>query len=65
VYAPDLPAEAQETLADIAAASALGWSPRVSLEEGLRRSIAYIREHVLGGEAASSPGGSVRGALPV
>jgi nucleoside-diphosphate-sugar epimerase len=41
--------EAEETLADISAAKELGWSPKVSLEEGLQRSIAFIREHVLGG----------------
>ncbi|HEX6938360.1 MAG TPA: NAD-dependent epimerase/dehydratase family protein [Longimicrobiales bacterium] len=47
-YAADLPGEAYETRADITAARSLGWEPRVGLEEGLRRSIAYIREQVLG-----------------
>ncbi|HEX7120559.1 MAG TPA: NAD-dependent epimerase/dehydratase family protein [Longimicrobiales bacterium] len=47
-YAPDLPGEAIETRADITAARSLGWEPKVALEEGLRRSITYIREHVLG-----------------
>lgn len=51
-YAADLPGEAEETLADIGAARALGWEPRVDLEEGLRRSIEYIREHVLDSGAA-------------
>jgi UDP-glucose 4-epimerase len=46
-YAPDLPGEAQETLADIGAARSLGWEPVVELGEGLRRSIRYIREEVL------------------
>jgi len=46
-YKPDLPGEATETRGDIAVAKALGWSPRVDLDEGLRRSIAYIRDHVL------------------
>jgi UDP-glucose 4-epimerase len=50
--AGDLPGEAQRTLADVSRARALGWEPRVSLEEGLRRSIAYIREHVLPAPAA-------------
>lgn len=52
-HAADLPGEAEETRADIGAARALGWEPRVELEEGLRRSIAYIREHVL--EAGTAP----------
>jgi len=47
VHADDLPGEAVETLADISAARALGWAPRTGLEEGLRRSIDYIRERVL------------------
>jgi nucleoside-diphosphate-sugar epimerase len=47
-YRPDLEGEAQTTLADITAARAVGWEPRVSLREGLERSIAYIRENVAG-----------------
>jgi nucleoside-diphosphate-sugar epimerase len=43
----DLPGEAQENLADITAARALGWAPRVDLHEGLRRSIDYIKERVV------------------
>jgi nucleoside-diphosphate-sugar epimerase len=45
-HRPDLPGEAQANLADIAAACALGWEPRVDLREGLRRSIDYIRRNV-------------------
>jgi UDP-glucose 4-epimerase len=52
--APDLPGEAQRTLADVSRANALGWRPRVSLEEGLRRSIDYIRAHVVGGAGVSA-----------
>lgn len=47
IYKPDLPGEAAETLADIAAAKALGWQPRVSLEAGLTQSIQFIQEQVL------------------
>lgn len=47
VYQDDLPGEAQETLADITRERALGWAPAVGLREGIRRSMAYIREHVL------------------
>ena len=44
---PDLPGEAEITLADISAARALGWEPRVDLDEGLRRSIDYIKREVM------------------
>lgn len=46
-FRPDLPGEALETRGDISRARGLGWLPKVSLEEGLRRSVAHIREHVL------------------
>lgn len=39
--------EAEETLADISAARAVGWSPKISLEQGLWKSIGFIRAHVL------------------
>jgi UDP-glucose 4-epimerase len=54
VHAPDLPGEAHRTCADIRRARALGWRPRVELDEGLRRSIEYIRLHVLGAPAAAA-----------
>jgi nucleoside-diphosphate-sugar epimerase len=44
---PDLPGEAETTLADISAARKLGWEPRVDLDEGLRRSIDYIKREVM------------------
>jgi nucleoside-diphosphate-sugar epimerase len=47
IYKPDLPGEAQVTLADISAARELSWEPKVDIHEGLRRSIRYIRERVL------------------
>ncbi len=43
VCEPDLPGEAQVTLADITAARALGWEPKTDIETGLRNAIAYIR----------------------
>lgn len=39
---PDLPGEAQANLADVTAARALGWEPRTSIREGLRRSVDFI-----------------------
>ena len=47
IYRPDLPGEAQVTLADITAGRELGWEPKVAIQEGLRRSIQYIQERVL------------------
>ena len=47
LYQPDLPGEAEQTLADISLARSLGWEPKVDLTTGLERSIAYIREHVI------------------
>jgi len=46
-HEPDLPGEAEQTLADITRAQSLGWRPKVDLTTGLERSIAYIREHVV------------------
>jgi UDP-glucose 4-epimerase len=45
--APDLPGEAEITLADIGESIRLGWRPEVDLAEGLRRSIEYIQTRVL------------------
>ena len=42
-FAPDLIGEAQENLADISRAKALGWMPKISLEEGLSRFVDYYR----------------------
>jgi UDP-glucose 4-epimerase len=47
IYKPDLPGEAQVTLADITAGRELGWQPKVDIHEGLRRSIQYIQQRVL------------------
>jgi UDP-glucose 4-epimerase len=43
IFEPDLPGEAQETLADIAAARGVGWVPKVSLQEGLQGFVEYYR----------------------
>ena len=48
IYEEDLPSEAEMTLADIRKERELGWKPRVGIDEGIERSIAYIRENVLG-----------------
>jgi UDP-glucose 4-epimerase len=45
-FQPDLPGEAQITLADITAARELGWAPKVEIREGLQRTIQYIQERV-------------------
>ena len=42
-FEPDLPGEAQENLADISRVQALGWNPKISLEEGLRTFVDYYR----------------------
>jgi UDP-glucose 4-epimerase len=42
-YRPDLQGEAEETLADISAAKALGWHPKITLERGLASFVDYYR----------------------
>jgi len=49
LYKPDLPGEAQITLADLTAAKSLGWKPQVDIREGLRRTVEYVRRRVLNG----------------
>lgn len=56
VYKDDLPGEAEVTLADIRNARDLGWAPRVGLREGIERSIAYIKENVLGESRSAGRG---------
>lgn len=43
VFKPDLPGEAQETLADISEAKSLGWYPKVDIIGGLKGMVEYIR----------------------
>ena len=47
IYKPDLSGEAQITLACIKSAQNVGWQPKISLEEGLKQSIQFIRENAL------------------
>lgn len=54
IYKPDLPGEAQTTLADISVAKSLGWAPKVDVKEGLRRSIRYLREQVADAQESAS-----------
>lgn len=44
VYKDDLQGEALITLADISKANGVGWSPKITLEEGLKTSINYIKK---------------------
>jgi UDP-glucose 4-epimerase len=46
IFKPDLPGEAQETLADIGEARKLGWEPKTDLRMGLQKAIAYIQEEM-------------------
>lgn len=43
---PDLPGEAETTLADITAARRLGWVPKTNIETGLKNAIAYIKSEM-------------------
>lgn len=47
VHKPDLPGEAQETLADIEKARSLGWEPSITLDAGLETMIDYLGEQGL------------------
>jgi nucleoside-diphosphate-sugar epimerase len=54
-HRPDLPGEAERTCADITRARRIGWEPRVSIEEGVARSISFIRDEVLARENERAP----------
>lgn len=45
-FEPDLPGEAESTLADIAEAKKIGWSPNVDIREGLKGMIDYIKREM-------------------
>lgn len=61
IYKPDLPGEAQITLADISHAKSLDWEPKTDIREGLRRSILYLREKVVKEGQAASHGARCEG----
>jgi UDP-glucose 4-epimerase len=52
-FEPDMPGEAEATLADISEGLELGWRPRVSIDEGLERCIEYYGSKILRKEAAA------------
>lgn len=47
IFGKNFDFEAQENLADIDKAKKIGWSPKVSLQDGLKKSIDYIKENVI------------------
>lgn len=49
-HKPDLPGEALANLADISAARFLGWTPKISLKEGLRTSVEFIKDELAKGK---------------
>lgn len=49
-FKPDLPGEAETTLADISKAIKLGWKPKTTIQQGLKHSINYIKEKVISNE---------------
>lgn len=46
LFKPELPGEAETTLADISRAKALGWQPKVDLRTGLIKQIEYIKNEM-------------------
>ncbi len=46
-HKPDLPGEAEETLADISRARGLGWRPQIGLDAGLKTMIDYLAKEGL------------------
>jgi UDP-glucose 4-epimerase len=45
-FAPDLPGEADATLADISENLKLGWRPRIDIHDGLQRAIDFYRAKI-------------------
>jgi nucleoside-diphosphate-sugar epimerase len=46
-FRPNLEGEAQENLADITKAKALGWAPKTNMEEGMKGMVEHIKQHVV------------------
>jgi nucleoside-diphosphate-sugar epimerase len=46
---PSVPGSAQVTLADITAARKLGWEPKMSLNEGLKGMLDYVKAEIAKG----------------
>jgi UDP-glucose 4-epimerase len=46
VHEPDLPGEAQNTLADIKKAQNLGWNPKTNIDNGLKKMVEYIKDEL-------------------
>ena len=46
VHKPDLPGEAQQTLADITEAKETGWQPRTRIADGLKKMIEYVKKEL-------------------
>lgn len=46
-YKEDMPGEAFQNLADISAAKNIGWYPKTSIEDGLIKTIQYIKGNVI------------------
>jgi len=49
IHKQDLPGEAFANLADISLAKSLGWGPKLSLQEGLKSSIDFIKNELVKG----------------
>jgi UDP-glucose 4-epimerase len=49
VFKPDLPGEAEITLADITKAKKLGWEPKTDIKTGLIKAIEYIKNEMAAG----------------
>jgi len=49
VFKPDLPGEAEITLADITEAKKLGWKPKTDIKTGIVKAIEYIKNEIAAG----------------